>query len=112
MSEHSTVMVTAGASGIGRAISELFLASEYSVHVCDIEQSALDDFLGSNPQATGTCGDVASAADVDRVFADLIGHYDDLDVLVNNAGIAGPTAQVEDIDPDEWTRTVAVIGPE
>jgi NAD(P)-dependent dehydrogenase (short-subunit alcohol dehydrogenase family) len=37
-----------------------------------------------------------------------VAHLDGLDVLVNNAGIAGPTAGVEDVSPDQWDRTMAV----
>ena len=52
--------------------------------------------------------DVADARQVDLVFDDLRQSLGGLDVLVNNAGIAGPTAAVEDIDPDDWSRTLAV----
>jgi NAD(P)-dependent dehydrogenase (short-subunit alcohol dehydrogenase family) len=45
---------------------------------------------------------------VDAMFADLARHHQRLDVLVNNAGISGPTAAVEDIDPADWDRTIAV----
>jgi NAD(P)-dependent dehydrogenase (short-subunit alcohol dehydrogenase family) len=51
---------------------------------------------------------VASRADVDRLFEDVKRSLGGLDVLVNNAGIAGPTANVEDIDPGEWERCIAV----
>lgn len=57
---------------------------------------------------TGTVADVASAPQIDLVFADLGQRLGGMDVLVNNAGIAGPTAPVEDINPDDWSRTLAV----
>src|SRR5207248_3750266 len=57
---------------------------------------------------TRTRADVASLADVERLFADVERHLDGLDVLVNNAGIAGPTAKVEDIRPQDWERCIAV----
>ena len=47
------VMVTAGASGIGRVIAETFLSHGSRVHVCDIDPSAIDDFCGANPGAGG-----------------------------------------------------------
>src|SRR5204863_7647277 len=49
-----------------------------------------------------------SPADADRAFADLPASLGGLDVLINNAGIAGPTAPVEEITPEEWERTLAV----
>ena len=44
----------------------------------------------------------------DRVFADLKKHYGTLNTLINNAGIAGPTATVDNIDPADWDQCVAV----
>ena len=76
--------------------------------MCDIDEKAVDDFLSANPAATSTIADVSSADDVERLFADLERHYGRLDVLVNNAGIAGPTANIEDVDPEDWDRTLAV----
>ena len=46
------VLVTAGASGIGRTIAETFLAHAGRVHVCDIDSSAIADFLNANPGAS------------------------------------------------------------
>jgi NAD(P)-dependent dehydrogenase (short-subunit alcohol dehydrogenase family) len=102
------VLVTAGASGIGREIAETFLAHDCKVHVCDIDPAAIDDFLRANPGCSATLADVADVNMVDKLFDELVGLYGGLDVLVNNAGIAGPTAVVEDIDPADWDRTVAV----
>ena len=55
-----------------------------------------------------TQADVAVPADVERVFGDLAVHLGGLDVLINNAGIAGPTAPVEQVSPEDWRRTLDV----
>src|SRR5438046_4793382 len=55
-----------------------------------------------------TVADVAKLADVERLFSDVERRLGGLDVLVNNAGIAGPTARVEDIRPEDWDRCIAV----
>lgn len=102
------VMVSAGAAGIGRAIAEAFAADGARVHVCDVDPQALEDFARATPQARATRADVASPADVDRFFDEAEAWLGGLDVLVNNAGIAGPTARIEDIDPADWQRTLAV----
>ncbi|MBT4518439.1 MAG: SDR family oxidoreductase [Halieaceae bacterium] len=102
------VLITAGASGIGRCIAERFLAQDCLVHVCDISQQSIDEFLSANPQATASVADVSLATDVDQLFAEFEAIYDRLDVLVNNAGIAGPTAAVEDISIQDWNATIAV----
>ena len=102
------VLVTAGAAGIGRAIAATFSAHGARVHLCDIDRAALDETKRALPQVTQTVADVAILAEVDRLFADAKRALGGLDVLVNNAGIAGPTAKVEDIRPEDWDRCIAV----
>jgi NAD(P)-dependent dehydrogenase (short-subunit alcohol dehydrogenase family) len=102
------VMVTAAASGIGRAIADSFADHGARVHVCDISEELLEDCKAERPDFGASLCDVAEEAQVDRWFEDAGAMLGGLDVLVNNAGIAGPTAGVEDIDPAEWRRTVAV----
>lgn len=101
-------LITAGASGIGRTIAQRFLSHGCSVHVCDIDEKALQQFLADNPAASGSLADVADAKQVDAMFGDLAVRYGRLDILINNAGIAGPVANLEDISTDDWDRTVAV----
>jgi hypothetical protein len=60
------------------------------------------------PSVTTTLADVADVAQVDRLFDDVAHQLGGLDVLVNNAGIAGPTGLVEELDPAAWDRTLAV----
>jgi NAD(P)-dependent dehydrogenase (short-subunit alcohol dehydrogenase family) len=102
------VLVTAGAAGIGRATASLFLEHGAHVHICDIDVRALEECRGTLPSVTQTIADVSQYAEVERLFADVRNTLDGLDVLVNNAGIAGPTAKVEDIAPQDWERTIAV----
>ena len=102
------VLVTAGASGIGRAIADTLLQAGARVHICDIDERALDAFRTAHPHAGITRANVADEADVARMFAELREQLGGLDVLVNNAGIAGPTAAIEDIDPADWRRCIDV----
>jgi NAD(P)-dependent dehydrogenase (short-subunit alcohol dehydrogenase family) len=103
------VLVTAAASGIGRVIAELLLAHGARLHICDVSQQHIDDFTAANPGACCSKADVSSEAEVERLFADLSVSLGGLDVLVNNAGIAGPTGRVEDIAPLDWRRTLDVV---
>jgi len=102
------VLVTAAAQGIGKVIADSFLAHGARVYVCDIDPKALERYLKATPKAVGMVVDVADEAAVDRLFDDLVAQFGGLDLLVNNAGIAGPTAKVEDIAPAEWRRTLDV----
>lgn len=102
------VLVTAGASGIGAAIARAFHEAGARVHVCDIDRSALDRLAAEVPGITGSMADAAVERDVDRVFDDVQGSLGGLDVLVNNAGIAGPTGPIEQLDEAGWSRTIAV----
>jgi NAD(P)-dependent dehydrogenase (short-subunit alcohol dehydrogenase family) len=102
------VLVTAGAGGIGAAVARAFHEAGARVHVCDIDRSALDRMTAQTPGITGSMADASVAADVDLVFDDVQGALGGLDVLVSNAGIAGPTGPVEDIDALGWERTIAV----
>jgi len=102
------VLVTAGASGIGAVIARAFHEAGAHVHICDIDRSALDRFATDSPGISSSTADASIAGDVDLVFDDVRGTLGGLDVLVNNAGIAGPTGPVEALDPGLWERTVAV----
>ena len=98
------VLVTAGGAGIGRVIADTFVEHGAKVHVCDIDEKALES-LGT---ITHSVADVAKLDQVERLFDDVAKRLGGLDVLVNNAGIAGPTAKVEDIKPEDWDRTIAI----
>jgi NAD(P)-dependent dehydrogenase (short-subunit alcohol dehydrogenase family) len=99
------VLVTAGGAGIGRVIAQTFLDHGARVQVCDLDEKV----LASLPREIFRVkADVADVAQVDRLFEEVKKNLGGLDVLVNNAGIAGPTAKVEDIDPKDWDRTIAV----
>jgi len=102
------VLVTAGAAGIGRAIAQTFAVQGARVHICDVAQAALDASAREQPEISRSLCDVSQSADVERLFIDVKRELGGLDVLVNNAGIAGPTAKVEDIDPADWERCIAV----
>src|SRR6195952_1597995 len=102
------ILVTAGASGIGGAITAALVAAGARVHVCDVSETALAACRLAMPDVGGTIADVSDEAAVDRVFDDVQPSLSGLDVLVNNAGIAGPTGAVEDIAVAEWRRCIDV----
>jgi NAD(P)-dependent dehydrogenase (short-subunit alcohol dehydrogenase family) len=104
----SRALITAGASGIGRAIAKYLFEAGARVHICDIDANLLGACSGEFPGIGITVADVSDDNAVDHLFADIQTNLGGLDVLVNNAGIAGPTAAVEDIDPKDWRRCIEV----
>jgi NAD(P)-dependent dehydrogenase (short-subunit alcohol dehydrogenase family) len=102
------VLVTAGANGIGLAIAKAFLAEGARVHVCDVDDAALERLKASHPAITQTHCDVSDRPSVGRMFDDVADQLGGLDALINNAGIAGPTAKVEDMHPEDWDRCLEI----
>ena len=108
MSEARRVVVTAGGGGIGLIIAKAFVAAGDRVHVCDVNAEAVERVTRDNPAITGTVCDIADRAAVERFVEEAVDELGGIDVLVNNAGIAGPTTSVENLDPDEWDSVLAV----
>ncbi|MFK8020597.1 MAG: SDR family oxidoreductase [Pseudomonadales bacterium] len=103
------IIVTAGASGIGHSIATSFIRAGATVHVVDVDERALEQFGLQWPDATTSIADVSSESAVDELFTNLQQHLPQgLDILVNCAGIQGPTAPVEEIAFEDWRRCVAV----
>ena len=102
------VLVTAGASGIGLATARAFAREGARVYLCDVDATALRAIALSDPALQQTQCDVADPIAVAKLFETATAALGGLDVLVNNAGIAGPTAACEDVDLAEWQRTLAV----
>lgn len=101
-------LVTGAGDSVGRAIAERLAARGDEVHVCDIRDDAVKATLDANPSLSGSVADVGVRADVERLFEDVRQNLGSLDILVNVVGIAGPRAAIEDIDEDEWDKTIAV----
>ena len=101
------VLVTAGGAGIGRGIAAAFLAQGARVWICDIDAEALAATKDAHPELGGSRTDVAHEGAVAAMFVAIEQTFGGLDVLVNNAGTAGPTGPIETLDPADWRRCVA-----
>jgi len=98
------VLITAGASGIGRAMGEGFAAAGYEVWVTDVDEVG----LASLPPDWTTHRANAACEDDMRAVCAAIADAGGLDVLCANAGVAGPTAKVEDVEIEDWRACVSV----
>jgi NAD(P)-dependent dehydrogenase (short-subunit alcohol dehydrogenase family) len=102
------VVITAAVAGIGRATLETFVAAGARVFVCDVDEAGLSDLRGALPEVGTIVADVSDPGAVDTLFDAALGQLGGLDILINNAGIAGPTAPIEAIEPADWARTLEV----
>lgn len=102
------VLITAGAGGIGLVATEAFLAEGAKVHICDVDKAAMAALRKRHPEVTMSECDVADRASVARMFQDALKALGGLDCLINNAGIAGPTGPVHEINPEDWDRCIEV----
>ncbi|WP_106401649.1 SDR family NAD(P)-dependent oxidoreductase [Actinocorallia populi] len=105
------VVVTGGASGIGRALGERFAAAGARVVLADVEAEALDrtvkelSFVG---EVAGVRTDVTDPASVEALAAEVYERYGAVHVLVNNAGVGAPSAKVWETTPNDWRWVHAV----
>lgn len=104
-----TALVTGGAQGIGFAIAELLGRRGAGVAVNDLRPDAaalaVQTLQGMQIDALDVVGNVAEAADVQRMFGEVLGRFGRLDILVNNAGVLFPTA-LEETSDSEWQLVI------
>ena len=108
MSNGRRVVITAAAAGIGLAMAKAFAAAGDRVHICDIDEGALASVTGADAAITATVCDVSDRASIENFIRAAVDTLGGIDVLINNAGISGPTTSVEAMDPDQWESVLAV----
>ena len=111
-----TAIVTGGARGIGYAAAQRLLSSGASVVLWDVDAAALKEAVASLKQSGrihAAVVDVTDEASIAKAVDALIGETGKIDILINNAGIAGGNAPLWQLEPEVWRRVVEVnlIGP-
>ena len=97
------VAISSAASGIGKVMADSFAACGARVFICDIDEAAL-----AAAGHHGVRADAGALADMEAFMDAALAHLGGLDVLVNNAGIAGPTAPIEAVKPEELDATLRI----
>ncbi|QSE94766.1 SDR family oxidoreductase [Rhodococcus pseudokoreensis] len=101
------IVVTGAGSGIGRSIATGLLDAGHHVVLTGRTREALDQTAHGHDHALVVPADVSSPQSVHGLFAAVAERFGRLDVLVNNAGTFGPSGAVDEIEPEDWDRTVA-----
>ncbi|MFD5041872.1 SDR family NAD(P)-dependent oxidoreductase [Streptomyces sp. NPDC058377] len=102
-----TALVTGGGSGLGRAVAGALLADGAQVVITGRNEAALKETAAYfGPQVSYRVCDVSRPDDVEEVARGLAG--EEISILVNNAGIAGPVAPLTEITPHEWDEVFDV----
>ena len=106
MADQAVALITAGASGIGLTCARALSAEGYAVLTMDINATAVSAFKAEFGDQTAVVCDVSDAEQVLAAWGQLIESRGRIDVLINNAGIAGPQQPVEEIDVESWQQTI------
>jgi 3-oxoacyl-[acyl-carrier protein] reductase len=102
-------VVTGGAQGFGRAITERFLASGASVAIWDRDVAlARRTAAELGTQVAAFACDVSEPGSVADALSATLGQFQRIDILVNNAGIAGANAKTWETDVEEWRKVMRV----
>ncbi|MEJ0098741.1 MAG: SDR family oxidoreductase [Pseudomonadota bacterium] len=102
------VLITAGAGGIGLALTRAFHATGARVFICDIDEAGLARAAQEMPGVMTRLCNVGDRPAVAAMVEEAVQKLGGLDVLVNNAGMGGPTRPVHELDPADWDAVLRV----
>lgn len=106
MTDQPVAIISAGASGIGLSCARALVEAGYRVLTLDINVEGVAAFEAEFGEGAAVACDVSNPAKVETAFAQLMKSCDRVDVLLNNAGIAGPQQPVEEIEVEAWQSTI------
>lgn len=102
------VLVTGGASGIGRAIVEYFHKDKARIAICDADPAAVAAFQTEFPEAIAEVCDVRDEAQMEAFLSTVENAWGGVDVVCANAGTGGPAGRIEELDYQAWQDCVVV----
>ena len=107
--KNRTALVTGGAQGFGFDIAKRFLESGAKVIIWDIDPKMIEKAVKdlNNPDLTSNIVDVSNFKEVESSIKEIIKNSN-IDILINNAGITGPTASLWEYDLEMWKKVVEI----
>ena len=108
--EDRVAVVTGGGAGLGEGTAIRLADEGAKVVVVDINQESADATAGRLPDALAVRADVTDAAAVEAVFSTTMSRYGSVDIIFNNAGIAGEQQPLHEYDIDNWRAVNALNG--
>jgi len=109
--KNKKIVISAGASGIGWAVTKVCVARGAKVFLCDINEKLINKIRKKIKYKNKIFSYVCDASNENEVidfFSKILKKTKKIDALINNVGIAGPTGTLEKIDSEEWERTIKV----
>lgn len=110
--ENKVAVITGAASGMGKAIAELFAAEGAKLLLTDVDVEGLNKVVAeinkTGTPAIGFSGDVSREGDVEKMFQTLLVHFKGVDILVNNAGVLDDFTPVAEVPTKLWERVMGV----
>ena len=109
--KNKKIIISAGASGIGWAITKVCVAKGALIYLCDVDPKAINKVKkhpSYNKRIFVLETDASNETEVIDFFHKIKKKFRNLDALINNVGIAGPTGTIEKLDSNEWENTLQV----
>jgi NAD(P)-dependent dehydrogenase (short-subunit alcohol dehydrogenase family) len=105
MRNRLNVVVTGAASGLGRVVTEQFSRAGHSVFACDVAGDGIQNLASTGLATAAMTVDVSNQEQLDAWFRSILTAVETVDVLINNVGVAGPHANVENVAVRDWQHT-------
>ena len=109
--KNKKIIISAGASGIGWATTKVCVAKGALIYLCDVDPKAINKVKkhpSYNKRIFVSETDASDETEVIDFFHKIKKKFRNLDALINNVGIAGPTGTIEKLDSSEWENTLHV----
>ncbi|MGE3824069.1 MAG: SDR family NAD(P)-dependent oxidoreductase, partial [Bacteroidia bacterium] len=105
-----TILITGATSGIGEAAARIFAANKYNLIITGRRKERLEklaeELRKQNVEVLTLCFDVRKSSEVEKSISSLQGNWKNIDVLINNAGLASGLGPIQNGELDDWEKMI------